>query len=204
MTIPARARLAAAQRRLIEAAATKEISDEELTGAAAALDELAAQLEGNPARDPKLAELPDLNNLHTFFHDDPISGRDNPIAPPVEITFGDGAVEAHVTFSRSYEGAPGFVHGGAIAAAFDQVLGMANLVSGHPGMTGTLTIRYVSPTPTETDLRFEAEAGEKDGRKSFVTGRCYAGDTLTAEAEATFVMLRFKKAAEMFLGRTGG
>ena len=79
---------------------------------------------------------------------------------------------------------------------------MANLVSGHPGMTGTLTVRYVSPTPTETEIRFEAEAGEKDGRKSFVTGRCFAGDTLCAEAEATFIMLRFRKAAEMFLGRT--
>jgi acyl-coenzyme A thioesterase PaaI-like protein len=203
VTIPPRARLAAAQRRLIQAAATKEISDEELTRATAALNELAAQLEGNPARPPKLAELPDLNDLHLFFTDDPISGRDNPIAPPVEVTFGDAAVEAHVTFSRSYEGAPGFVHGGAIAAAFDQVLGMANLVSGHPGMTGTLTIRYVSPTPTDTEIRFEAEAGEKDGRKSFVTGRCYAGDTLTAEAEATFIMLRFRKAAEMFLGRAG-
>ena len=104
-----------------------------------------------------------------------------------------------MTFSRSFEGAPGFVHGGAIAAAFDQVLGMANLVSGHPGMTGTLTLRYVSPTPTETEIRFEAKAGEKEGRKSFVTGSCYAGDMLTAEAEATFVMLRFRKAAEMFL-----
>jgi acyl-coenzyme A thioesterase PaaI-like protein len=201
VTIPPRARLAAAQRRLIEAAATREISDEELTRATAALNELAAQLEGNQARPPKLAKLPDLNDLPSFFTEDPISGRDNPIAPPVEITFGDGAVEAHVTFSRSFEGAPGFVHGGAIAAAFDQVLGMANLTSGHPGMTGTLTLRYVSPTPIDTEIRFEATAGEKEGRKSFVTGSCYAGDTLTAEAEATFVMLRFGKAAEMFLRR---
>ena len=201
MTIPPRARLAAAQRRLIEAAATREISDEELTRTTAALNQLAAELEGSPPRPPKLAELPDLNDRHSFFSDDPISGRDNPIAPPVEITFGDGAVEARVTFSRSFEGAPGFVHGGAIAAAFDQVLGMANLVSGHPGMTGTLTVRYVSPTPTESEIRFEAKAGEKEGRKSLVTGSCYAGDTLTAEAEATFVMLRFRKAAEMFLRR---
>ena len=200
MTSPPRARLAAAQRRLIEAAATREISDEQVTGATAALNQLAEQLEGSPPRPPKVAELPNLNDLHLFFTDDPVSGRDNPIAPPVEITFGDGEVEAHVTFSRSFEGAPGFVHGGAIAAAFDQVLGMANLVSGHPGMTGTLIVRYISPTPTETEIRFEAKAGEKDGRKSFVTGRCFAGDTLTAEAEATFVMLRLRKAAEMFLG----
>jgi len=202
VTLPPRTRLAAAQRRLIEAAATKDISDEGLLRAAAALNELAAEIESSPPRPPKIAELPDLNDLHLFFNDDPISGRDNPIAPPIEITFGDGAVEGLVTFSRSYEGAPGFVHGGAIAAAFDQVLGMANLTSGHPGMTGTLTIRYISPTPTETEIRFEATAGEKDGRKSFVTGACYDGDTLTAEAKATFVMLRFKKAAKMFLGRT--
>ena len=201
MTNPPRARLAAAQRRLIEAAATREISDEGLTKATAALNQLAAQLEESPPRPPKVAQLPDLNELDSFFNDDPISGRDNPIAPPVEITFGDAAVEARATFSRSFEGAPGFVHGGAIAAAFDQVLGMANLVSGHPGMTGTLTVRYVSPTPTETEIRFEAKAVEKEGRKSFVTGSCYAGDTLTAEAEATFVMLRFKKAAEMFVRR---
>ncbi|MDQ3940109.1 MAG: PaaI family thioesterase, partial [Actinomycetota bacterium] len=105
-----------------------------------------------------------------------------------------------VTFNRSYEGAPGFVHGGAIAAVFDQVLGMANLATGHPGMTGTLTVRYLNATPIRQEIRFEARAGDREGRKSFVTGRCSVGGTVTAEAEGTFVMPSRKRAAEMFLG----
>ncbi len=79
------------------------------------------------------------------------------------------------------------MHGGFVAAAFDEVLGFVQSTTGQPGMTGTLTIRYRRPTPLDTDLRFEATVQRVDGRKIFAEGRLYAGDVLTAEAEGIFI-----------------
>ena len=58
---------------------------------------------------------------------------------------------------------------------------------GHPGFTGTLTIRYRKPTPLHTELRFEAGVARVEGRKIFAKGQLFAGDLLTAEAEGIFV-----------------
>ena len=44
-----------------------------------------------------------------------------------------------------------------VAAAFDEVLGFVQSLSGRPGMTGTLTVRYRKPTPLHTELRFDAQ-----------------------------------------------
>src|SRR5947209_2294161 len=84
-----------------------------------------------------------------------------------------------------------------LAAAFDEVLGMAQSLGGQPGMTGTLTIRYRRPTPLHTDLRFEATLDRTEGRKLFTSGRLHAGDTLCAEAEGLFIQVDFAKIAEL-------
>lgn len=56
-------------------------------------------------------------------------------------------------------------------------------------MTGTLTVRYESPTPLQTELRFEGRLVGVERRKIFTEGRCYAGDRLTATAKGTFIAL---------------
>ena len=70
--------------------------------------------------------------------------------------FGPAHALGLVRFGSAYEGPPGHVHGGFVAAAFDEVLGYVQSLGGRPGMTGTLTVRYRSPTPLYTELRFEA------------------------------------------------
>jgi acyl-coenzyme A thioesterase PaaI-like protein len=79
------------------------------------------------------------------------------------------------------------VHGGYVAASFDEVLGYVQSLSGNPGMTGTLTIRYRKPTPLHTELFFEAELVRVEGRKIFTQARVLAGDLVTAEAEGIFI-----------------
>ena len=61
-------------------------------------------------------------------------------------------IKGTVTFGSAYEGPPGHVHGGYVAAAFDELLGMTQSLGGMPGMTGTLTVRYRRPTPLRTEL----------------------------------------------------
>jgi predicted thioesterase len=60
-------------------------------------------------------------------------------------------------------------------------------------MTGTLTVRYRSPTPLHTELHFMGELLKVEGRKIYTEGRVFAGDRLCAEAEAVFVSIRVDK-----------
>ena len=63
-------------------------------------------------------------------------GRANPLAPPIALELDDDRIVGRVTFGAAYEGPPGCVHGGYVAAAFDEVLGATQSLSGAPGMTG--------------------------------------------------------------------
>ena len=139
----------------------------------------------------------------TFFDNSPVIGRSNPIAPPVDLQIVDGRVIGVARFGSAYEGPPGSVHGGFVAAAFDDVLGMTQSLSGKPGMTGTLTVRYRRPTPLHTDLRFEGELLRVEGRKIFTAGRLYALGELRAEAEAIFISVDFTRIAAQ-VDRNGG
>ena len=67
-----------------------------------------------------------------------------------------------------------------------------------PPAVGTLTVRYIRPTPLHTDLVFEGKTASVEGRKIFVIGTLHAADILTAEAEGVFVNLLQPRAAEYF------
>jgi acyl-coenzyme A thioesterase PaaI-like protein len=146
-------------------------------------------------------------------HDDylprsPIVGEASPLSPrfdwetfPVDDRAGDdGAVgvEARGTFGAAYEGPPGFVHGGWVACAFDEILGIATIASGNPGMTGRLIVHYRRPTPLFREIRVRAWTDRIEGRRIMSRAEMYDGDTLTAEAEGLFVQPRPELAQEYF------
>jgi len=109
------------------------------------------------------------------------------IAPPIEIETGAQRVRGRFTFDEAYEGPPGFVHGGTIAAAFDVLLGAANAHLGAPGMTARLTVRYRRPTPLHREVRMEAWHERRAGRRGDVHGTMSVDGEVTAEAEGLFV-----------------
>ena len=124
-----------------------------------------------------------------LFDYSPLLGLANPLAPPMTITVAEGRTLSTVNFGLPYEGPPGCVHGGYLAAAFDELLGATQSLSGAPGMTGTLTVRYESPTPLQTDLRFEGRFLGVERRKILVEGTCHAGEVLTCRASGIFISL---------------
>lgn len=138
---------------------------------------------------------------HAFFDHSPIIGRANPLAPPLDLAVVDGKVVGRARFGSAYEGPPGAVHGGYVAAAFDELLGMAQSLGGKPGMTGTLTVRYRRPHPLHTEIRFEGELVRVEGRKIFTVGRSFADGELRAEAEGIFISVDFSKIAELMAKR---
>jgi acyl-coenzyme A thioesterase PaaI-like protein len=127
-----------------------------------------------------------------IFPYSPVLGPLNPLAPPVRCEVAaDGAVRGSAEFGACYAGAPGaprgLLHGGVIALVMDELLGFANIASGTGGMTGTLTVRYRSPTPVGRPLHMEAHTERVDGRKIHARGSIRHGDRLTAEAEGVFI-----------------
>ena len=192
-----RRRLAAAMRRVIASLVRSDAPESELRAAADRLEEYAAHLATHP-RNPRyegFAESSPAGDIAAFFDQSPIIGRANPIAPPLELSAAPdrSRVFGRVRFGPPYEGPPGCVHGGWIAAAFDELLGFAQSLAGTPGMTGTLSVRYLRPTPLETELHFEAWVERVEGRKRFTRGWLRAGDAQTAEAEGLFVTVDFEK-----------
>jgi acyl-coenzyme A thioesterase PaaI-like protein len=100
---------------------------------------------------------------------------------------------ASARLSAAYEGPPRGVHGGWVAAMLDELLGTAQGLAEKQGVTATLKVRYRAITPIDEELRFEARVTEDRGRILRVKGSCYAGDTLTADAEGMFVRVDFNE-----------
>jgi len=127
--------------------------------------------------------------------DSPFIGLANPLSPPVRLDYNDDLtkVVGEVTFGSAYEGPPGCVHGGYVAAVFDELLGATQSLSGAQGMTAHLDVDYRSPTPLGAQLRLEGWLDRRDGRKIYARGAMYVGDTLTAEAEGLFIAFDHEK-----------
>jgi len=131
----------------------------------------------------------------SFLDRSPIIGAINPIAMPMTITTsidenGRINVLGSVTFGSAYEGPPGCVHGGIIAAYFDEVCGVAQSTTGNPGMTVNLTIDYRAPTPLRKPLEFRAFVASTEKRKIITSASLHHGETLCAEATVIFVSMR--------------
>jgi acyl-coenzyme A thioesterase PaaI-like protein len=210
----ARRRLAAAMRNVIERLTTSNAPQAELEVAAARLEEYAGRLAAHPRRERYVgfseSALADAEREDAeaqgggHFDYSPLIGRSNPLAPPITVEAdADGNVTARVVFGSAYEGPPGCVHGGYVAAAFDEVLGYAETFSGAPGMTGTLTVVYRTPTPLHTEVVFHAKIAKIEGRKIFVHGTLHAGERLCAESDAIFVSMRPGRYLELMKERAG-
>jgi acyl-CoA thioesterase FadM len=191
-----RERLAAVVRRLAVLSITTDAGDEDVVATAASLEDIADQLAempahpGGPRFEPGDGEsLPELHRAMPF---DMVVGRCNPTAPPVTITFDPPRALGSARFQATHEGAPGWVHGAAVAAAFDMVLTAANMVGGVAGPTVTLTLRYRRPTLLDEECRFEAWVESVDGKRVRSRGRLTQRGHTTVEAEGVFVNLSYE------------
>ena len=144
-----------------------------------------------------LAGLPDVqenagagSGLGGLFERSPLSGRSNALAAPLSMWEDGEHTRARATYGAAFEGPPGCLHGGIVMAAFDDVLGVAQAASGTAGMTGTLSVRMISPTPLHEPIDYVAGVTARSGRKIEVWGRSTHRGELLAEAQAVFVTPR--------------
>jgi acyl-coenzyme A thioesterase PaaI-like protein len=203
---PQRERLAEAVRHLIDAVLTVEDATEEQLGTAADLTEGVARHLGREPRtdEPERGVRGRAEDSHgDYLPRSPLVGEVSPLAPPIVWEYTEGRIRGHGVYHAAYEGPPGYVHGGWVALTFDEILGMANIASGNPGMTGTLKIRYLKPTPLHRTVLLEGWTERVEGRRIVAKGHMTVDGERTAEAEGLFITIDEQLAAEYF-GRTTG
>ena len=136
----------------------------------------------------------DRLGLRAYRHRSLFQGPLHPFSPMltwVEAEPVDGApsLAFTVTLSSLYEGPPRAVHGGYLAALFDELLGgVQGRARDGGGYTGRLTIRYRALTPVDEPLVFTGWITEDKGRRITTAATCRTADgRITAEADALFV-----------------
>jgi acyl-coenzyme A thioesterase PaaI-like protein len=185
-------RLAEQMRRIIARLAVVRPPAEELSRAADAASTFADRLDTLPQR-TRSWEISEAGLLpRDFVAFSPVSGRSNPMSPPVKLHVAEGdagqvVIEGEVTFGAAYEGPPGHCHGGWVAAMFDEALGFAQLA---PGFTAYLHVNYRKPTPLNATLHIKAWVDNVEGRKRLVRGECSLDGTLLSDAEGLFIAPR--------------
>jgi uncharacterized protein (TIGR00369 family) len=121
-----------------------------------------------------------------------VCGRENPVGLKMNFySTGEGSTQAEITIPVEYEGYPGVVHGGIVAAILDETGGRALMENFTRFMvTAQLNVRYRKPVPSQTALIVIGEAGVRRGRVAHAKSeiKTQVGDVL-ASAELVLVDL---------------
>jgi acyl-coenzyme A thioesterase PaaI-like protein len=96
-------------------------------------------------------------------------GDEHPTGLHIKATSPDGVtVVADFVVGDAHQGAPGLAHGGVLAAAMDEVIGMSVWLFQRPYVTGRLETDYLRPVPVGTTLHLRAWCNGIAGRKAYL------------------------------------
>jgi len=195
-------KLADCLRELVALCVATDAPEDLLGSCRSELDKVRDRLTAHPGKTFR-EHFPGLKSLDEFavFADRAtLVGHCNPYAPPMKMAFEGRLASATVTFGIPFEGGPGLVHGGIVAAAFDQLFGYLQERIGAPGLTRTLTVHYDRPTPLLTELLFAGRPVRSEGRLHHVEGELTVDGKVTARAEGVFVSLEVDALRRLFAG----
>ena len=126
------------------------------------------------------------NSNHCF-----VCGRQNPFG--LHLIFHEtapGEVTVEFTVPEQFQGYPGVVHGGVVAAMLDEVIGRTHMGGFPPRFmfTARLDIRYRKNVPVGKPLRIIGHAINSRERTATATGQIYGPEgELLAEADGMLV-----------------
>lgn len=120
-------------------------------------------------------------------------GRSNPLGLQLDgfERSGDDGIEVPWRPREAYQGFDGMLHGGIVAAALDESMAWAAMVTeGVLVYTGTLEFRYRAKAPVDADYRLMASVGDRRGSRLRIRGALHlAGeDNPVATADGLFVV----------------
>jgi uncharacterized protein (TIGR00369 family) len=119
-------------------------------------------------------------------------GAANPTGLQLEFLLAeDGSVVSLPTIPESFEGPPGYVHGGIIATLLDETMSKSVRARGLTAMTRQMEINLLRPVHSGAPLRLEGHIVRSDGRKHWTEARILdARGHVLAEANGLFIELR--------------
>ena len=118
-------------------------------------------------------------------------GEDHPTGLHLQAVVGEGlSLSAQLRVTQDHQGAPGLAHGGVLAAALDEALGMLLWLLRRPAVTVRLETDFRSPVPVGSVLHLAARCTGVEGRKVYTEaeGRLGGPDgAVVVAAAALFV-----------------
>jgi uncharacterized protein (TIGR00369 family) len=118
-----------------------------------------------------------------------VCGRSNPVGLYMKFEDdGEGEVVSRYSVPERYQGYPGIVHGGVLAAMLDEVVGRVSMIGDphHFMMSVRLEVLYRQPVPVDTPLDVVGRIIRLRGRLGKAEGKIYLPDgTVGCEAAMT-------------------
>lgn len=100
----------------------------------------------------------------------------------------DDTVVCPTTIPDSFEGHPGFLHGGIIATLLDETMSKTVRARGLNAMTRHMEVDYRRPVPSRRPIRLEGHIVRSEGRKHWVEAHIIDSEGKTlAHSKGLFV-----------------
>jgi uncharacterized protein (TIGR00369 family) len=119
-------------------------------------------------------------------------GEANPVGLHLKFFLAeDGTVVSNAAVPDTYEGPPGYVHGGMIATLLDETMSKAVRSHGVVAMTRHMEVDYKRPVPSSAAVRMEGRVVRSEGRKHWVEARIVdAAGVELAAGKGLFIEIR--------------
>ncbi len=114
-------------------------------------------------------------------------GDQNPASLGLRMRRDGDRIRGQITVDRRHEGAPGFVHGGAVSTILDDALGSVLMILERPAVTAKLEVNYRRPALIGRRFEVEAWAERTEGRKLYLAGEIRDQGELIADAAGLFI-----------------
>ena len=114
---------------------------------------------------------------------------DNPNGLHLRLPVEEGLTEyeAYFSFDERHQGGPGIVHGGLVAGALDEAVGLLATWYAFPAVTARMFVRYRRPVPINTEFLITARLAEANGRRLHVDAQLGDGGETLAECKAALL-----------------
>jgi acyl-coenzyme A thioesterase PaaI-like protein len=134
-------------------------------------------------------------------------GSDHPTGLHLQAVIAEGlTVSAEFTAAEVHQGAPGLAHGGVLATAIDEALGMVVWLLRKPYVTGRLETDFLRPVPVGATLHIRARCSGVSGRKAYLEAEAHLGGPdgpVAVRGAALFVEVPIEHFAEHGKGVAG-
>ena len=119
-------------------------------------------------------------------------GQANPTGLHLEFLLAeDSSVVCLASVPDTFEGPPGYLHGGIIATLLDEAMSKSVRARGFTAMTRQMEVDYLRPVPSSTPIRLEGHVTRNEGRKHWTEARILDAErTVLAIGKGLFIEVR--------------